>query len=390
MLVPKSIFLSSFVFFYTATFVFADQVDTVVQIVKIPDDTAAVETLIRKASDLKGVQPKQALDAANEALDLARRMGDTMEIIHAYTHLGILYNYMSYHERALENILKGASLAEDRHLQKELADAYNQAGGVFYNQGDFDMAGKYFSKSLEIRLYLGDKENIAASYNNVGESYRLKGDHKTALEYYTRAMSINEALGRKRWLSINCANIGYIYLEENNFPKALEYFTRQNETALAGGDKKDYASPLNNLGSYYLKTNDASKAIEYFNKGLAAARDVYAKQDIIDAIKGLSEAYAMQGDHKKAYEFLSQYMMKKDSVQNNDKERELLEINLRFETVEKERAIQTLEEEKKIAELQSSRQHIIIYSLSGGIIFLVAFASVLFYANRQKRKSMNK
>jgi tetratricopeptide (TPR) repeat protein len=337
-----------------------------------------IEKLIAHAEDIKGSDPQAALNSAEEALGLAKRINDTLSIVHAYTKVGRVCNYLGYHDKALKNILAAVDLCEKCGLKKELGLAFNEAGGIFYNQGDYERAEKYFSKGLEVRLYLNDKEDIAASLNNVGETYRLKGDTKTALEYYTRALAINTELKRERWLSINCANIGYIYMSEKDYPKALEFFNDQYEHALKGGDKKDLASPMNNLGNYYLKTGDPLKALEFFGKGMTAAGAVFGNQDVVDALKGLSDAYALSGNHEKAYELLSQYIVKKEELQNLAKERQLLELELPFEKNMQEKRIQELESQAKDTEAMLRSRNNVLLTLVGTLALLcIAVLSLL-------------
>src|ERR1051325_549202 len=343
-----------------------------------------VEKLLQHAEDIKGSDPKAALNSAEEALDLAKKNNDSLAIIHAYIGAGKVCNYLGNHQKALDYLLKAVEMSERSAYKKELGLAYNETGGVFYNEGDYERAGKYFAKALEVRLYLDDKEDIAGSLNNVGETYRLKGDKRTALEYYNRALAINTELGKKRWLSINCANIGYIYLDDKNFPKALEFFTKQYDNAEGGGDKKDLASPLNNLGRYYLETGDPKKALDYFGRGMSSAENVFATNDMIDALKGLSDAYALSGDHRSAYEFLCRYILKKEELQNNEKEKQLLELELPFEKTLQEKRILDMESEGRSNSITlASRLHL-IYALIAGLALLGAATAYLIYLQRKK------
>lgn len=349
-----------------------------------------VVELIKKSKEKKGIRPAESLAAAEEALALAKKIDDTLFIVLSLNQLGRVYSYMEYPERAMEVLLKAVVLCEKSGLKKELSASYNEIGGIFYNQSDYKMAGKYFSKSLDIRLYLDeDKVAISSSLNNVGETFRLKGDNRTALVYYERALEINEKLGVKTSIAANCANIGYIYLNQDKFEDALKYFTKGNEAAISGGDKKDLANPLINLGLYHLKMGDAAKAVDYFSKGLQAAKDVYQRLDQIDAVKGLSDAYAKLGDHKKAYAYLSEYYRKKDSVQTLEKERKLLELHLKLETMQKEKIKKPEDDETSVNETQGSQKTLIYMIGCAGTVAILAIV-FLFLNRKRKKSSINK
>ena len=319
-------------------------------------DTAEVEKLIRNAGAQEHFNPMVSLSLSQEALTEALASENPLCIVHAYIRLGITYNSMTFHEKALENILKAVDLCKKHDFQKELANAFNEAGGVFYNQADYKMAGEYFSKALRIRESLGDARGVAGSLNNVGESYRVEKDFKTALIYYKRAMQINDSLKNRRWVGINLSNMGAIYLEQKDFEKALDCFTKQLTLLRNENIREDMHDAHCNLGNYWLVRDDAQKALSYFTDALSAARSVYSKQGIIDAMEGLSKTYAMLKDYPKAYEYLNAYMVKKDSVRNIERERNLLQMNLRFRSEQTEHEIQKLESDKKAFEAERSEQ----------------------------------
>jgi tetratricopeptide (TPR) repeat protein len=347
------------------------------------EDLDKIEDLITRSQKKMGLDPAASLALAQEALDLAQHANNTIAVIHAYTQLGKVYNYMNYHDRSLEALLNAVEICRKHDLQKELGDSYNQVGGVFYNQADYKMAEEYFTKALHIREFLDDKSGMAASLNNVGESFRLKGDDKTALIYYSRAMEINEKLGNKLWISINCDNIGNIHLQKKEYPEALEYFQKQLNIVQEENGQLPAFSALCNLGNYSLQTGSADKAISYFNDALASARKVYSTQGMIDAMKGLSEAYSKKNSFPEAYAYLVQYMAKKDSLQNNEKERQLLELSLRFEIEQKDRD-SLKEKDEQVQEVSLSRGNTLVWSLAvSNVLLAMVLIAVLVRKKKQ-------
>ena len=99
---------------------------------------------------------------------------------------------------------------EKRYLSF-LANALNNIGYIYKNQGDIPLALEYYHKSLKIKEDIGNKKGIATSLNNIGYIYKSQGDIPFAMEYYHKSLKIEEELGNKSGIAISLNNIGYIY-----------------------------------------------------------------------------------------------------------------------------------------------------------------------------------
>ena len=110
---------------------------------------------------------------------------------------------------------------------------YNNIGGVYYNQGNYDQALEYYNKALKIYLaVLGDSHpNVAMNYNNIGGVYYNQGNHDQALEYYNKALKIYLAVFGENHpdVAMSYSNIGFNYYNQDlyyeakiNFAKAIE------------------------------------------------------------------------------------------------------------------------------------------------------------------------
>jgi len=98
-------------------------------------------------------------------------------------------------EKAMELIKRSVEVDQNTRDLK-MARLIYRKGGIFYDQGKYDLALSCFQQALEIQKALfGDRHpDVATSLNNIGFVYSKKGDYDLALKYYEQSLEIQKAL----------------------------------------------------------------------------------------------------------------------------------------------------------------------------------------------------
>lgn len=68
-------------------------------------------------------------------------------------------------------------------------------GFISLEQGDYESAIDYYSRSYNISEKIGDKAGVASSLNRIGDTYFVKGDYANASMYSLRALSFAQEVG---------------------------------------------------------------------------------------------------------------------------------------------------------------------------------------------------
>jgi serine phosphatase RsbU (regulator of sigma subunit) len=107
----------------------------------------------------------------------------------------------------------------------------------------------------------------------------------------------------------------------------------------------------------------------------------------------LAVAYDKKNDYKNALHYAELYSNLNDSVMNTENAKVITEMQARFETEKKEKAIELLRKDKNIRELHMGqqeanihRQRIIIYSVIGGLILIIVLIFFIWKSYREKKK----
>ncbi|MEM4161420.1 MAG: tetratricopeptide repeat protein, partial [Thermoplasmata archaeon] len=157
------------------------------------------------------------------------------------------------------------------------------------------------------REKIGDVWGIAMSYNNIGNIYRENGEYEKALEFYTKSLELGEKIGDLWGIAISYNNIGLLYQDKGDYEKALEFLTKSIELAKKIGDKSRLCDGLPEIAVCFLelkdfercrKTLDEAKGIvsELGSKELEASfftvsgKLLVAEGNLVEGEKALAEA----------------------------------------------------------------------------------------------------
>ncbi len=291
------------------------------------------------AQDYRGDYAK-ALDNHFLALRLREDLNEPQGIAASLQNIGVIYLFQNDNERALEYLLQAESLNEKLRDTLRLAKVVNNIGIIYRRKNLYDQAIAYYEKSLALKTALGDKKGIIASFSNIGTVYQFKGNYLTALTYELQVLALEEELG----------------------------------------DGYGKAASLINVGIRYLKLNDFENAERYLQQGVSLSERVGAKDVLLEGYESLTELSALKKDFQSAFAHQKNYFALKDSLFSTDKNRQLLEVETKYQTEKKEREIELLKKESEV-------QDVVRNSLVGGLTLVAALLLMAYRGFRQKQKA---
>lgn len=332
----------------------------------------------------KGEYP-EALENQLAGLEVWKEIDDKWGIANSYNHIGIVCLYKGDYPEALKNYFAGLKIQEEIGNKKGIGNAYNNIGLVYNHQEKYSEALKNFFASLKIWEEIKDKPGIAMSYNSIGNVYLKQKKYSEALESHFASLKIKEELGIKHEIGSSYLNIGVIYKEQGNYSEALKNYFISLKIAEEIGNKSEIAHVYNNIGLVEHELNRPASAKSYFQKSLVLAKEIGQKSLIRDIYYNSTLPDIALGNYKDAYENYKQYIVFRDSLINEENEKESLKASMDYEYEKKEAVIQA-ELETKNLELKTKnlqRNAAII-----GLGFMVLLAILLIYFFRLKNKNL--
>ena len=271
-----------------------------------------------------------------QAIKLFEKLKHTEFLAREYGELGFRMS-KRHPVKGLYYMQKGMKISESNHHIQPLLSIYNNYGTLKKNEKQIDSALLYFKKCLQLKQQIKDKAGIPYSLNNIAEIKIEQRKFKEAKELIHQAFNLRLELDDYYGISDSYAYFGDLYQAEGKYELAIKNFKSSVAIANKYGFNNLQRHGYLMLSQCFEKLNNSTEALE---------------------------------NYKKHIQF-------KDSILNKESNDKIAELEVKFETKEKEKLL--LEKE---VEVQQSRMKLIV---SFGLIGMTIVVGYFVY-RQQKLK----
>ncbi|WP_379963345.1 tetratricopeptide repeat protein [Epilithonimonas sp. UC225_85] len=276
-----------------------------------------------------------------------------------------------------------ASLKKAEKLRNNplIASACNNIAATYMETENYSIAEQYAKKSILINTKLNDHKGLADSYNSLANVYYMLEKDDLSMYYFSKSLEQREIVKDSAGLFAGYKNLGANLYEIGktdeaikNIEKSLRYISKKTDTSkwigsyLTLSQANLYSGKLTEAKSYldlcyqYIKNyKDRSKAEDYYFT--------------------LSQYYEKKGDTNEAFENFKLYAKFRDSVVNTKKNVQLSELNVKYETEKKQNLINQQE-----FEIKQKNNWLIFGGILSFILLVVLFFIYKNYQHKQDKK----
>jgi len=326
----------------------------------------------------------EALTFELEALTLRKKIGDDSKTAKTLNDIGIIHDERGDYQKSLEYYYEARRIFERLNDPKSIAMVISNIGIVLKAQKEYVKVVGYYHEALTIYKKLNNKFGIAACDANLGSVYYFLEKYDSSLYYSLKGTKEFEEQNIRQFLSMTLCNVGMAYDKIGREDEAMNYLMRAQKINEEYGNKKEIAEVLVDMAGINRRTGNLSLASSNVERGLAIARKIGASEQTLMARKELSELKAARGDFKGAFEEHQLYVSYKDSVFQEQKSKQIAELQTRYEIEKKESAIQLLTQENELKDFHLLRTEFIVVLLAFLLIGLIGFGYL--WRNRIKLK----
>ena len=225
-----------------------------------------------------------------------------------------LYARSDNYEKDLEaiDLMKDVIILDDKLIAAQL-----KLGVMYYENGEYEEAGKLYEQSLNKSKRLEDNTNIAESLRKQGQLFRKQRQNEMALEKFNEALSISTVMNDKNSMAKTMNSIAILYYITERLDEALEYWLQAFTIAKEFDDKLKISKYLNNIGIWYWKDFDYSKALDYYNQSLLIKEELGDTRNYGKTLNNLGEVYYDMGDYTKSIDYFNQSILMKEKLNDN-------------------------------------------------------------------------
>ncbi|MEQ8339348.1 MAG: LuxR C-terminal-related transcriptional regulator [Cyclobacteriaceae bacterium] len=306
-----------------------------------------------------------------------------------YIGLSTAYGYLAKYDTSTWYSYRAIDIADNYNDTITLIDAYNNIGINFMYQEEDEKAIEYYKRVESLSRAFGDSLRLGHALNNIGIIHGYAEEADQELAYYQLAAEIFKEINELEGLGNTYLNSGTTYSSMKQFQRADENFAK----ALEIFRQLDFSSGIQNvilsMAENELGRGNYRKAEQLALDALDIAQENQLTQDIIFTYTLLEEISLSSNNYKKAHDFLSKGNSLKDGVFTLEKNRQINELETRYETARKEAEIEqlALANELKDVRLSKARFAQFATAIGGGMVIVLL---VVFFTLRHKKQKAEK
>ncbi len=330
----------------------------------------------------------KALSYYNLALQIDSSINNKEGVALTYNNMGRLYAKKGENNKALLYYTKSYSIFSSIDNKQSMAYLMTNIGNMYFETSDYNKALEYYFNSIKIKKEISDTIGIANALNNIGVVYIKKEQLDSTLQYFKAAQNLYLKVKYKTGIANSYGNIGEIYFMQGKNGEAIDYFYKSIDLRRKISDLSGASKSYLGLGKIYNSIGKIDSAITNFNKSLYFANISSDKKTRLECLKQIAETEANRVNYFKAYKTYKQYILCYDSISNEQAKRELLDIQVKYETDNKDKEISLLnnENQTKIQKIKNQRYLIFI---SIFFFLIVAVFAIIYYRLFRKNKKTN-
>jgi tetratricopeptide (TPR) repeat protein len=207
-----------------------------------------------------------------------------------------IHGHLAEGREALERAL-AASPDEPTALR---ARAFNTAGIIAGEQGDFDASRERLEAALETARAADAPDTISAALTNLGNLAFFRGELDAARELYGESIDHFASLEDIRGQALSKENLGLLELTAGDVPKAVRWLTEARDLAREAGVDHEIAAASRSLAAALIELGETDRARKLLAESLTLSREIgepHAVAVCLDAFAGLA---AVVGEGERA------------------------------------------------------------------------------------------
>lgn len=314
---------------------------------------------------------------------LASRIGNT------YQNIGVCNMQLSRFQAANYYYFKSTDIFTRLSDMADLADTYNSIGICFLSLTNYKKALEYERKSLSLRSRQGDKGLIAQSYNNIGLVYLDYSKPDSAINYLSKSIALYQRGADSSLIVLPLQNLGWSWKMKNNLIKAGNYIDRSLKIASNYGMKEDLARGSLDLAEVLRAEKKYDAALNAIKITINTAQTLKLPELLMNAFSTKAGIYTQMHDYKNALFYENKRNEIKDSLFTVAKNKAVNELEVKYQTNEKERDIAALHVQNQLTGkvVTQQKRFIIVLIIAA---FLLLLLLIILYNNFRIKNEANR
>ncbi len=332
--------------------------DSALQLAIIKNDQPQIAKahFYKGVAQSKGGKGKLAESSYLKALKLYTKSKDSLHVGDSYMQLGNLSRILDRGDDAVNYLFEALKIFGALKDSSRIGDTYLSIAIVHGVNRDYSEAEKYLLYAQDVFNNIHDEERQILVLSNLGTLYNYSGKPKKALVVTEKVKEYYAENGPPTRYALALHNLGLQYFSLGNYKSALQYNNESRKIYSELGDKFQVCGIEVTLAKVYLAQGNLKSAENLAQSVLKGAEEINSNSLIFNAYDMLYEVYKKRGDYKSALDYRLKFEEAKDSVFKSEKQKQIAEINAKYQNELKEGQLKELEATNELSLLQLKRK----------------------------------
>ncbi len=271
-----------------------------------------------------------------------------------YNNLGIIYREIKAYDKALENFYGALKLATDIHDTIFSIKAVLNIATLHRHMENAEQALKHLYETEKICMQQQDTLLMGNYYHEIGAVYNSIGKNVEALKYFKKAYGYFQQMNSWYNISVTSTFLGTLYKDLGNLDLAIDYYNKGYEIYEKLNNKLPMVKNLMEMAEVYRLQKRYKKSKEYAKRAILLANELNNILKLDDAYQTLRKIAEVQNDYKTAYKYSLLEKEISDSIYNSDRNKQIENLEILYETEKKEKEIEILKKDTIILDKESN------------------------------------
>ena len=343
-------------------------------------DTAKIQILNELALKIYNTNPELCSEYANMAFEISLNENYKKHFAKTLNALAVASWATGNYDKSLEYLFQKLKIHEKNNDKYNIASTYRNIAIIYKETERYQSALDFLNKSLEISEQENYEKEIADIYNMLGVIYNDMNQLSKAKMYWQKAINIFTANNQNLKIAYVKNNLGQLYKKSNQYDSALILYNESLIICKNNNDNWSITKILQNIANIHVKRKNLLSADNIYKNALDTAIKYQFTNLEMNTLHSLAQLDTIKKDYKSAFKNYTKYVLLKDSLFSQEKDKTISELEIKYETKNKEQENQLLKKSKKIKSL-------IIRTGSIILILAVVLLLILWRLIHMKRKT---
>jgi tetratricopeptide (TPR) repeat protein len=342
-------------------------------------DSLQIEKLITTGLKYTSSNTDSVLLVAKQLRALSKKHDNKTGLVYAQLFEVAYYWATANYQQAMPLALNTLTNAEQWNIREPIPQIYSAIANMHKENGNYNAAFKDAEEGLAAAWHNHDTANVISllglkamfTHGYFRKHGRQQDDH-TSLALQFEGLKLAESQPKYERSRIKFYNnIAQTYKEQKDYAKALSYSNKAIELALKYKQLRSLTYSYNWLGETYYYMGQQAKGIDYLNKAIIISRQLKLPYREMELYEAMHNCYMSSKNYQAAIKNLDRFTQMRDSLQVAKNEKQITELQLKYESVKKDKQIASLDA------MNVNKNSKILWISTGMLFFIILVVVIL-------------